>query len=352
MDSDRRVQVAVVGLGAFGQRYIQALRGLSGVDILWGADREAALVEKASRKWGIPNVATDFRAACADPRVDLVAVVTPETAHREIAVTALEAGKHTLVEKPLATVDEDAGAMIEAAERSGKLLMTGFLLRFDYRYAQLQQRLPQIGTPRSLYAYRNFDRRLFETYSRTHSFIENAIHDIDLLLWLVQSPVVAASGYCRNTLGEPHPDVNWGVLEFENGAIAALQTTWLYPPQRHEDLQWNAGLQVMGDAGVLEVRNDGTGFVGNTESTGIGLWDQSGWAQIHGEPRGAFGAMLRHCLACVRGETVYRGAAPREAREAMRVACRLAEDAGRRALPRGAGAPPAPADPAQNRDAR
>ena len=116
-------------------------------------------------------------------------VVTPEAAHRAVAVAALEAGKHVLVEKPLATEEDDALAMIAASERSGKLLIPAFLLRFDYRYAQMKQRLPLIEPIRTLYAHRNFDRRLFALYSRTHSFIENAIHDIDLILWYVGSPV-------------------------------------------------------------------------------------------------------------------------------------------------------------------
>lgn len=253
-------------------------------------------------------------------------VVTPEAAHRAVAVAALEAGKHVVVEKPLATENDDALAMIAAAERAGRLLLPAFLLRFDYRYARLKQRLPQIEPVRTLYAYRNFDRSLFERYSRTHSFIENAIHDIDLILWYVNSPLKRAHGFCRNTLGLLNPDINWGVLEFENGVLATLQTTWLYPPQNHADLQWNAGIQVMGAHGVLEVSNDSAGFRANTEATGIVLLDQTGWADIHGEARGAFGAMLRHYVSCLRGEAEYQGTTPQQALDAMRIARLLVAD--------------------------
>ena len=105
------------------------------------------------------------------------------------------------------------------------------------------------------------------------------------------------------------------MIEFENGVLAVMQTTWLYPPQPHENTQWNAGIQLMGARGVLEVANDSDGFRANTEATGIALLDQTGWAEIHGEPRGAFGAMLRHFTACLRGETEYRGATAAEALE-------------------------------------
>jgi predicted dehydrogenase len=273
------------------------------------------------------RVTTDLSEVCADPRVDAVVVVTPESAHRVVAEPALWAGKHVIVEKPLATTEEDGLAMIAASEAAGKLLMTSFLLRFDYRYARLQQRLADLGTVRSIYAYRNFDRSLFALYSRTHSLIENAIHDIDLILWYVRSRVVRAHGFCRNTLGRENPDVNWGVLEFENGAIAALQTSWLYPPQAHDVLQWNAGIQVMCDRGVVEVRNDADGFRANTESLGQVVLDQSGWATIHGEPRGAFGAMLRHFVKCLRGEAEYCGTPPAQALESMRAALMMVQSA-------------------------
>jgi predicted dehydrogenase len=321
------LRLAVAGLGEFGLRYVRALRAQPGVRVFYGVDPDPERRGWAEQHFPGLRAVADLDTVCGDAAVDAVVVATPEAAHRAVAAAALAAGKHVIVEKPLATTEEDARAMIDAAREAGRLLMTAFLLRFDLRYARLKERLPQIGTVRSLYAYRNFDRSLFALYSRTHSFVENAIHDIDLMLWLVGRPVAHAHGFCRDTLGLPNPDVNWGVLEFDGGALGVLQTSWLFPPQRHADLQWNAGIQVMGDHGVLEVAFDHDGFRANLEEGGILLLDQTAWDEIYGEPRGAFGAMLRHFLACVRGETEYRGTSPEEAMESLRVARRLVADA-------------------------
>lgn len=330
MSSLKPVRLAVVGLGAFGQRYLRSLQSQPGVEIAWGVDTTPERRAEAESIVSGLRTTDSIEAVCDDATVDAVIIATPESAHCAVAVPALQAGKHILVEKPLATEEDDALAMTEAARRADRLLMTAFLLRFDRRYALLKERLAEIGTVRNVYVYRNFDRSLFQLYSRTHSFIENAIHDIDLLLWYIGSPVLRVHGFCRNTLGLPNPDINWGVLEFQNGAIATLQTSWLYPPQKHADLQWNAGIQVMGDRGVLEVRYDDSGFRANLEDSGILLLDQSAWADIHGEPRGAFGAMLRHFLACVRGDAVYAGTPPEDAIESMRIARRLMTDAASR----------------------
>jgi predicted dehydrogenase len=323
------VTLAIVGAGEFGSRYVESLRTVPGAKLRWICDLDRARAERLASKVKDVRIANDIETLCGDADLDAVIVVTPESAHRQVAEPALRAGKHVIVEKPLATSEEDGKAIIAAARESEKLLMTAFLLRFDYRYARLQQRLGELGTIRNLYAYRNFDRSLFELYSRTHSFIENAIHDIDLILWYVNSRVTRAHGFCRNTLGRENPDINWGVLEFENGAIAVLQTSWMYPPQRHDVLQWNAGIQVMGDRGVLEVRNDADGFRANTDELAQVVLDQTGWATIHGEPRGAFGAMLRHFIACLRGEATYQGTPPEQAIASMQAALMLVESARR-----------------------
>ncbi len=319
------VTLAIVGAGEFGSRYADSLRTVPGAKVRWICDRNLDKAERLAQGIRDCRATTDINTLCGDSGLDAVIVVTPESSHRIIAEPALRAGKHVIVEKPLATSREDAQAMIAASKASGKLLMTAFLLRFDYRYARLQQRLSDIGTIRNLYAYRNFDRSLFALYSRTHSFVENAIHDIDLILWYVQSRVVRAHGFCRNTLGRENPDVNWGVLEFENGTIAVVQTSWLYPPQQHEILQWNTGIQVMGDKGVLEVRFDADGFRVSTDEIGQRVLDQTGWATIHNEPRGAFGAMLRHFIACLRGDAVYQGTPPEQAAESMHAALMLVQ---------------------------
>jgi predicted dehydrogenase len=326
----KTLNLALVGCGAFGARWLESLRTLPGVVVGWACDLDEAKALDLAERHGAQRATADFREALADPAVDAAIVVTPENAHRAVAVAALEAGKHAIVEKPLATTAEDGQAMIDAAKGAGKLLMTAFLLRFDYRYARLHQRLASIAPVRNLYAWRNFDRSLFALYSRTHSFVENAIHDVDLILWCAGARVQKVHGFCRNTQGRENPDVNWGVLEFDSGTLAVLQTSWMYPRQPHDTLQWNAGLQVMGDRGVLEVRMDADGFRANTEGDGQVVLDQTGWAVIHDEPRGAFGAMLRHFMAALRGDVAYAGTTPEEALESMRIACALADDARRR----------------------
>lgn len=330
----RPLRIGIVGFGAFGRRYAESLDGLGGVDISWVVDPSSEAREWACRRFPNVSVSADMDGLCADDTVTVIVVATPEANHAQSAIAGLRAGKHVLVEKPLATSEDDAKAMLEAEVGSSGTLFPAMLLRFDLRYARLKQRLPSIGTVRSIHAWRNFDRGLFAQYSRTHSFVENAIHDIDLIQWLVPGRVDRVHGFHRYTSGRENPDVNWGVLEIAGGVLGMVQTSWLYPEQPHADLQWNAGIQVMGDRGVLEVRHDAMGLVVHTDDNGLCLVDQSAWDDIAGDPRGAFGAMLRHLVAVWRGERQYQGTTALEAVDAMRIANRLVADANSREVGR------------------
>jgi predicted dehydrogenase len=93
--------------------------------------RNASGVEASARKWGWDQTATDWRAAIERDDIDVIDIVTPGGSHAEIAIAALEAGKHVLCEKPLANTLGEAEAMAAAAERAGKdvFAMVGFTYR-------------------------------------------------------------------------------------------------------------------------------------------------------------------------------------------------------------------------------
>jgi predicted dehydrogenase len=141
------IQLAIVAVGAFGSRYINSLQALPGVELRWICDvnEEVCRSVVETHRLAKTKTTSDFRDACQDSSVDALIVVTPESAHRISVVTALEHGTNVIVEKPLATNEADGIAMLDVARRLGRLLMTSFLLRFEYRYARVQQRLGSIG---------------------------------------------------------------------------------------------------------------------------------------------------------------------------------------------------------------
>lgn len=132
------LKVALIGHGFMGAAHSQGWRVAprfydlpSQPEMTLLVGRNAQGVEASARKWGWESTDTDWRAAIARDDIDVIDIVTPGGSHAEIAIAALEAGKHVLCEKPLANTLEEAEAMAAAADRAGKdvFAMVGFTYR-------------------------------------------------------------------------------------------------------------------------------------------------------------------------------------------------------------------------------
>lgn len=130
------LRVAMIGHGFMGAAHSQGWRVAprffdlpAAPEMALLVGRDASRAEAAARKWGWEQTETDWRAAVARDDIDVIDIVTPGASHAEIAIAALEAGKHVLCEKPLANTLEEAEAMAAAAERADGRAMVGFTYR-------------------------------------------------------------------------------------------------------------------------------------------------------------------------------------------------------------------------------
>src|SRR5581483_6237083 len=136
-----KLKVGVIGAGLWGTAHILGYRALPYVELTAVADSSPGRARTAAQKHGIPQWFENYEDLCALAELDAVSVVTPEAEHLGPVRAAAEAGKHILVEKPIASDVSDAKAMIDAASRAGVILMPGHILRFETRYALVKQRL-------------------------------------------------------------------------------------------------------------------------------------------------------------------------------------------------------------------
>ena len=119
------VRVGFIGCGGIANgKHFPGMAQQEGVDMCAFCDLILERAEKAAKEYGTPDakVYTDYHELLADPTIDAVHVLTPNVAHCEITVAALEAGKHVLCEKPMAATPADAKKMLEARDRTGKML--------------------------------------------------------------------------------------------------------------------------------------------------------------------------------------------------------------------------------------
>jgi predicted dehydrogenase len=162
------IGVGVIGCGEIAQlMHLPYLHELAAFRIAALCDISPGTVAGVGEHYGVAARYTDHRALLADPGVDAVVICTYD--HGAIVADALAAGKHVLVEKPLAFTPAEARPLVEAAERSGKVALVGYMKFYDPGYELGLQRLAALGRPKSIHVH-DFAGR-FDRYGQLYSQI-------------------------------------------------------------------------------------------------------------------------------------------------------------------------------------
>lgn len=321
-----KLRVGLVGCGAFGASHAAAFSGIPFTEVVAVADTRVERAQELAARYGIRRVCRNAEELCALPEVEAVSVVTTEDQHLAPVLTAIDHGKPVLVEKPLATRLGDAVKMVETARQADVILMPGHILRFETRYALVKEKLDggELGRVVSIQTRRNRSKEAHQKYARAHPFLVTAIHDLDLLLWYSSSTAHRVRGYQRNVMGGPNPELAWGIIEFANGVIGFIESTWLTPERA--GIYSNDRLHLIGTRGVadLDLVDGGLSF---WLDEGYSVPDVSYEPRIHGAVGGALAAELAYFAACI-----VKGEAPRvvtaeESLAGIRVANALLESA-------------------------
>jgi predicted dehydrogenase len=317
------VNIGLVGCGAFGESHLQGFRAVPSARVAAVFDTDPARAKRLAADFGIPLVCDSLQQICNLPDLHAIDVVTPEHAHLDPVRTALAAGKHVFVEKPLATDLAHCSAMIDAACAAGRFLMVGQILRFETKYAMLKDEIASggLGAPVSMHARRNRPKSLLPVYGRTHPALENCIHDVDLMLWYVNAPVRRVRGYARHATGRQHPETFWGIIEFEGGAIGVTETIWMLPDA---GVFLDDAFQFIGTAGVANIQLHPGTFAILRES-GYQLPDVSYDPRVGGAARGALRDELAYFCECIQADQRPTVITAEEARRAVRVVLALIE---------------------------
>lgn len=195
-DANDRINVGVVGLGGRGLHFCNLYSQHAEARLHSVCDLQPARIEKARARFGGGISAfTNVEEMCADPALDAVIVATYDHQHTEPTIQALDAGKHTLVEKPLAQTIEDCRAMIEAARRSTGVFMVGLELRHCVLFERMKELLDDgaIGDVKVGIGLDNVSvggNYFYHGRTRYKDFIKSllvqkACHSLDLLNWFM-----------------------------------------------------------------------------------------------------------------------------------------------------------------------
>jgi len=249
-EADARMKVGIIGCGFIAREaHLPAYQSL-GIEITGVSDPIVSNARSCARKFGAKKWFKDYQDLLKEP-VDLVSICTPSHTHAAIAIDAANAGKHVLVEKPMATSLEEADRMIEASEASNVRL--GVV--HNYRLVPCVQKAKRcvedgrIGTILSMHV-------VGHDFIPTHSgwfyykwglLDDIGSHLIDIVNYLCGSPMVEAKVIARDYLGSMNCFTHvLAVLLLENGAAVSLDLSWITG-------SYEMTFKVLGTAGALNV---------------------------------------------------------------------------------------------------
>ena len=226
------IRVAVIGYGYWGPNLVRNVMDRPEFELAALCERDATTGEAFSRRFPDVPVFGDVEAVLEDPSIDAVLVATPPRTHHRLADAALRAGKHVLVEKPLARSAAEARDLIDTADANGLVLMPGHTFLYS----------PPVNKIRDLIRQDMLGEVYFVTSSRMNLgkyqpdgvICDLAPHDISILLYLLDQPVTQVSASARSVFQEHIPEVAFLTLTFASGVTANVQISWLAPRKVRE----------------------------------------------------------------------------------------------------------------------
>jgi len=222
------IRVGVVGLGYWGPNLARNFDRLPGVELAYCCDLDEKNLAKARGQFPRAIVTDSLDELLGDPGLDAVVVATSVPTHYELGKRVLEAGKHAMIEKPMALRARDAEDLVATAKDRGRLLMVGHLLEYHPGVRKVKELLDAGELGKVLYIYSN-RLNLGKVRADENALWSLGPHDISVINYLTgeEPEEVSARGECYLQPGVE--DVVFGYIRFPSGMIGHLHVSWLDP---------------------------------------------------------------------------------------------------------------------------
>lgn len=222
------IGVAIVGAGYWGQYLIRNFWEAEGCRLVCVCDTDSVVLSRALRRYPTIEVTQDYATVLGHLGVDAVVLATPASRHFEFARRALQAGKHVLVEKPLATNTADVERLIELAAARQKILMVDH----TFLYTAAVRRMKQLVDAGEIGDFLYFDSvriNLGLLQSDTNVLWDLGPHDFSILDHLCPLQPTSVSAIAGKHFGYPFEDIVYVTVRFDSSFIAHFHLNWLSP---------------------------------------------------------------------------------------------------------------------------
>jgi predicted dehydrogenase len=222
-----RIGVSVVGYGYWGPNMVRNIVESHDFDLVSVCERDENRI--AGFQHGHPTTCVDreLDTVLSNPRVEAVAIATPPATHYSLVRRSLDAGKHVLVEKPLATSSGHAAELIALADRTGLVLMPGHTFLYSPSVNKVSELVREDALGEIFFV--TSSRMNLGRYQQDGVVWDLAPHDLSILSWWLGEPLVEVSAKGRSIFQDGVPETAFLNLIFASGIAANVQISWLAP---------------------------------------------------------------------------------------------------------------------------
>jgi predicted dehydrogenase len=227
--------IGIIGYGYWGPNLARAIVEVDAMALRAIADFSVPALERAGRRHPSARLLTDWRDLIADPSIDAVAIATPVSTHFDIALAALKAGKHVLVEKPMTDSVFQAARLVEEAARRSRILMVDHTFIYTGAVRSIRD-LIDAGKLGDIYYYDSIRINLGLFQRDVNVIWDLAVHDFAILDFLVTSKPLAISASAAAFLPDRPENMAHLSVYYDNGAMAHLNVNWMAPVKVRQTL--------------------------------------------------------------------------------------------------------------------
>ena len=222
------IGIGIVGYGYWGPNLVRNFASNESSRVIAVSDLDAAKLSTCVRRHPEISTTSDFSELLRNPQVDAIAIATPVHTHFELALSALNAGKHVLVEKPLAQTSDQVRRLVDEADRRGLTLMVDHTFLYTPAVQKIRELMlqDQLG---EIYYYDSTRSSLGLFQSDVNVIWDLAVHDLSIIQYLLdEDPIAVSATGSSHVTGSPE-NMAHITLFFESKCVAHVSVNWLSP---------------------------------------------------------------------------------------------------------------------------
>lgn len=237
------IRVAVIGAGHWGPNLIRNFENPPRSTVRWVVDRDEGRLAQVRSRYPEARLGADAEEAFADDEVDAVVVATPTTTHYPLVRSALEHGKHVLVEKPITDSTEQGQELVDLSESQARVLMVGHVFVYNPGVERVKEYLAEGKLGRVFYISM-VRTNLGPIRVDVNAAWDLASHDISIANYWLDSEPESASAVGGTWINDGIEDAVFATLRYPSGVLVNLHSSWLNPRKSRD-------ITVVGDRSML-----------------------------------------------------------------------------------------------------